>query len=430
MPQGTAHARPGHTFFTPEICRVYERHLHRRCYNWNVKSLSSRSSIKTGGGVDVAFAVVVLASYFSTFSALQTASALQISLMIALGTAYICNGIYGFGFCVRHPSLPLHLVYFAVQLCLGGSIIYLGKGTGFDALILMPLAGHTVMLLSANLVYPANLAIATSYILSMRFLTSDWSSIWSSLPIFIAGQVFIVVFVQMAVDEENARKEIERLAGELQEANQRLRDYALQVEDLTIIKERNRMAREIHDGLGHYLTIIHMQLQAIRAILTSDPQRASETLEIAQRLSRDALLEVRRSVATLRAKPEDELPLFERINQMLANCESVGIQTTFKVLGSPRPLTPQTELTLYRAAQEALNNTCKHAQASLFWITLDFSAGQEVRMSVGDNGVGTSDFRGGFGLTGIQERVHLLEGKLAITSSPGQGFLLEMEIPG
>jgi signal transduction histidine kinase len=87
-------------------------------------------------------------------------------------------------------------------------------------------------------------------------------------------------------------------------------------------------------------------------------------------------------------------------------------------------------LTLYRAAQEGLNNTCKHAQASQIWITLDYSAEEYVRLTVRDDGIGTESTEGGFGLLGLQERVNLLNGELKTTSSFGQGFDLEIKVPG
>jgi signal transduction histidine kinase len=390
----------------------------------------ARSSIKTGSGVDLAFAVVVLASYFATFSAMQTATLSQIFLMISLGTAYILVGIYGYGYCSRSTSLPLKLAYFLVQILTGCAIIYLGKGAGLNALVLLPLAGHSVMLLSADWMYATNGLVIAAYLLTMRFLNLSWSNVWAGLPVFLAGLVFIIVFTQMAVDEEKARVEVERLADELTNANQRLREYALQIEDLTITKERNRLAREIHDGLGHYLTIVHMQIQAARAILTANPDKAKDTLDTAQNLTQEALVDVRRSVAALRAAPEDSLPLPDRITKMLKSCDTVGITSDLKVIGIVRTLTPQTELTLYRAAQEGLNNTCKHAQASQIWITLDYSAEGYVRLTVRDDGVGTENTEGGFGLVGLQERVNLLNGELKTTSSFGQGFDLEIVVPG
>lgn len=390
----------------------------------------SRPVIKTGTGADLAFAVVLLASYFATFSALKTPSTLEIVLMIVLGIAYVLIGIYGYGFCAASGSAWLQLVYFAIQIPLGGVIVYLARGGAFNALILLPLAGHSAMLLSRGWMAAANLGILASYLVGVGVLTSGWENARAGLPAFLAGQVFVVAFTQMAVNEEKARREVERLASQLKVVNQRLREYALQVEELAIAKERNRLAREIHDGVGHYLTTIHMQIQAARAVSASDPARAQEVLAHAQNLSQEALADIRRSVAALRSGPDESLPLPERIHKLLQNYEMSGLSIEMKVSGKPRRLSPQANLTIYRSVQEGLSNISRHAQASSVCILLDYTGAQIVRLSVQDNGQGSERFDGGFGLMGLRERVNLLEGEFEVSSAPGQGFCLRVGVPG
>lgn len=190
------------------------------------------------------------------------------------------------------------------------------------------------------------------------------------------------------------------------------------------------MAREIHDGVGHYLTVIHMQIQAARAVLASDPARANHTLESAQNMTQEALVDIRRSVTALRSSPEDNLTLPERINRLVQNLPAIQIHGEFTLNGSPRSLPPQVELTLYRAAQEGINNACKHAHAAHLWLSLDYSQPGEVFLDVRDDGVGAADPTGGFGLVGLRERVLLLNGSLQINSSEGQGFSLNIRLPG
>jgi signal transduction histidine kinase len=384
----------------------------------------------TGSDADLAFAVVVLASYFTTFSVLQDTTATMLLVMIGLGVSYIAVGIYGYAFAARSGRFRFHLIYFVVQLLLGGSIVYLGKGVGFNAMVLLPLAGHSVVLLPRNWRLVANLAIVGTYALALDLPSADWSIVWSGLPIFLAGQIFILVFTQMAVNEERARSEVEKLVKDLEEANSQLREHAVQVEELTRTKERNRMAREIHDGLGHYLTTIYMQIQASRAVMKTDLNRADNALKKAQNLSQEALLEVRRSVAALRDLPNLSHSLQEEVEKMLRSCEDAGILADMKVVGAPRPLTPQAMLAMYRAVQEGINNTCKHAQASRLSVTLDYSQEALVRLILQDDGIGTENMSGGFGLIGMQERVSMLNGNLSIVTAPGSGFKLEVSVPG
>jgi signal transduction histidine kinase len=395
-----------------------------------MSSVPSRPVIKTGAGADLAFAVVLLASYLATFSALQTASTMEILLMISLGIAYVSIGIYGYGFCARSDNLVIHLAYFAIQIPLGGLIVYLAKGAGFNALILLPLAGHSVMLLSQWWMVSVNAMILAAYVTAVISFANEWTAVFAGLPIFLAGQVFIVAFTQMAVNEEKARQEVERLANELADANQRLREYALQVEELAITKERNRLAREIHDGLGHYLTTVHMQIQAAQAVMVKEPHRSLEILHTAQNVTQEALADIRRSVSALRSSVGEIMPLTDEIRKMLKGYEMTGILTELKLIGKPRTLEPKSHLTLYRAMQEGLSNISKHAEATRVTVQLDYSQQKQVRLTIVDDGKGADQFDGGFGLMGLRERALLLEGEFHVSSSLGEGFRLEIGVPG
>src|SRR5262249_49042575 len=118
--------------------------------------------------------------------------------------------------------------------------------------------------------------------------------------IWIASLVFVLVVSWTVMSHRRARIQVERLARELKEANQQLRAQAVEIEELAIAKERNRIARDIHDGLGHYLTVIHVQLEAAQTLLARDPNAARQALLKAQELTREGLADVRRSVALLR----------------------------------------------------------------------------------------------------------------------------------
>jgi signal transduction histidine kinase len=386
--------------------------------------------ITLGSGSRLAFAIIVLASYFAMFSQVQKiTSFLDIALMMVLGTAYIALGVYGYDFCAHSASFAPRLAYFSLQIPLGALIVYLSHGAGFNALILLPLVGHAVVLLDSRFERIANLSIVLVYVLSTYLYSRDLNAVLGGLPVFLAGAVFIMVFTQMAVNEEAARTHVELLVDELEQVNQRLRGYAVQAEELAITRERNRLAREIHDGLGHYMTAIHMQIQAARALMRSANPKVDEILSKAQNLTQEALVDVRQSVAALRASPGQDQPLPEVLEQMPADCLESGVSSRFALLGEPRPISPQAHLTLYRAAQEGLNNTRKHAQASHVDITLDYRDTSHVRLEIQDNGSGSDNLEGGFGLLGIQERAHFLGGEVNMQSAKGQGFCLEVILP-
>ncbi len=223
---------------------------------------------------------------------------------------------------------------------------------------------------------------------------------------------------------------LEKLALELSEANKHLSEYADQVQELTITQERNRLAREIHDGLGHYLTTINMQIKAANAIVEIDREKAKSMLENAQNLTSAALIDVRNSVYALRQDPEELAPLDERIKDIANSASTPNRKIYVNVLGEPRKLSVQIEATLIRAAQETINNANKHSNATRVDLTLDYSDDEKIVMEAVDDGIGKDEIIHGFGLIGIQERVRLLNGSTNIQSSAGKGFQITIMIPG
>ena len=385
--------------------------------------------IHTGSIADLGFAIVVLVAYFTIFSNIHTISVNWLVTIIFLGIAYITVGIYGYAIVSSSANFPVRVSYFVVQLLLGIIILILGGATGFNAMILLPLAGQSVVLLPELWRYAINGIIALTYAVALRFVTGSWESTIANLPIFLAGQVFILVFTQMALGEEKSRREVQQLADELAEANQRLRESAGQMELLAVERERNRMAREIHDGIGHHLTALNMQVKAARAILAVDPSRSEDHLIKAEYLSQEALTDVRQSISALRENQEEQGSLIDQIQAILVNAENAGLKFKFKHAGMIRRLKPEVHLTLYRAVQESMSNTIKHAAATHYSILLDYSQFESVRLFIQDDGVGTDTPDGGFGLVGMRERVNLLDGRININTSIGKGFEIEIVIP-
>lgn len=386
--------------------------------------------VKTTSNANIAFTVVVLAAYFATFSQIKEITLPNLLALVFLGIVYISIGIYGFSF-VSKSAVHYHkYFYLFIQIVIGGIIHWLAKGAGLSALLLLPLAGQAVVLLKEAWAYFASLAIVLVYILTSGISSVDIILTWSDLPIFLAGLVFIVVFTQVAVGEERARAEVERLNSELTQANTQLREFANRVEELAVVNERNRVAREIHDGLGHYLTTINMQIQAANAVLRNDPQKAGSLLEKAQALTQDALTDVRSSVTALRFSSDSDLSMTEIIQKLFVNCESAGIQASLKVQGEKRVIEPVVRQTLFRVAQESINNTCKHSKAKHLKVTLDFTHPTSLSMRIEDDGVGSAQLQGGFGLIGIRERVTLHQGEIRTESREGEGFLVEVRLPG
>ncbi|MCI0486645.1 MAG: sensor histidine kinase [Blastocatellia bacterium] len=391
-------------------------------------SRSIRSLSRSG---NFGFVAAVLAVYVSATLGLSynwpTFTWVKATVLIAASALYLAVGVLGFNYCKRTGSSSSAAAYFAIQLGLAAIITYYASGS-LTWLMMLPLVSQGVVLLPGRWVL-ALCATTLAILLTPIGLRAGLTVATVLGFIYLAGLVFVAVFTHIAVSERRARAEVERLATELVEANGKLREYAAQVEELATAKERNRLAREIHDSLGHYLTVINVQIEAARAVIVSDHARALDVLGKAQSLTREGLVEVRRSVAALHALPTEGRTLPEAVGALLDECRAAGILAEIEVAGLPRQVAPQAELTFYRAAQEGLTNVRKHARASRADVTLDYSNDRLVRLIVKDDGVGAGNSQGGFGLLGVRERAHLLGGEMRVSSAAGRGFTLEVELP-
>jgi signal transduction histidine kinase len=392
------------------------------------RSKAPREGLLTGHSGNIVFIIVVVAAYFSMFSLnARLYSLAEIVALVVAGTVYAFVGTYGFAFCERTRARAAIAAYFIIQLPISAFVGYMSRGAGW--LLALPLVAHSVVILPRRGVLLVCALVAASFGVSVG-LQSGWANVAQALMQYLAGIAFVAVFMQIAVSEQKARAEVERLVGELSEANRRLREYAAQAEELATAKERNRMAREIHDSLGHYLTVINVQIEAARAVIESDQTRARDAMDKAQSLTKEGLADVRRSVAALRVAPVENRPLSEALASLVEESRAAGIHTTLEVIGAPRPLSPQVELALYRAAQEGLTNVRKHARASHAGLTLNYGDGAAIQLTLQDDGVGSGEANSGFGLLGVRERVQLLGGQVSVRTAAQQGFTLQVELPG
>jgi signal transduction histidine kinase len=238
----------------------------------------------------------------------------------------------------------------------------------------------------------------------------------------LGAAAFAAVVTTLLVREQEARGELARAHGQLQE-------YAVQAERLATVQERNRVARDIHDGLGHALTVVQMQIKAARAVLETDAARADGVLAKAQIQAEEALAEVRRSVGALRER-QPSVPLPAALRALADEVSAAGVPTGVDVAGAPRPLGDEAEEALFRAAQEGLTNVRKHARATRAEVVLDYTRPALVRLEVRDDGTGAGpDGTPGFGMVGLRERAAMLGGRMSLESVPGKGSTLTVEVP-
>ena len=227
-------------------------------------------------------------------------------------------------------------------------------------------------------------------------------------------------------DQNNCLRQTQ---AELLQALEQKRSLLQRIEEMAAIEERNRIAREIHDSLGHALTALNVQLQAAATLLPTDSLQAQSFLTQAQRLGAVAISEVRQSVSALRAGIAEK-PLEEALASLVADFRaSTGITPTTNIKLKVK-IPPPIDKTLYRIVQEALTNISKYAEATIVQIQLA-AVPECICLSVQDNGRGFNldQETSGFGLQSMQERADALDGDLQIITKPGAGCQIIVELP-
>lgn len=235
-----------------------------------------------------------------------------------------------------------------------------------------------------------------------------------------------LVFLQLLVDAVlSERRSREQLAA----ANAQLRQYALRVEDLATLQERNRIAREIHDSLGHSLTALNLHLEATWKLWPVDSTRAKAFLGEARQMSQQALSDVRHSVTALRSDPLQGQSLEQAIAPLIEDFQRTSGITPIRQIHLPAGLPSEVNVAVYRIMQEAFTNICKHAHATQ--VTIHLFTDTHLHLAIQDNGDGFDQTQTttGFGLQGMRERATALGGTFHLTSTPGAGSTLTVTIP-
>ena len=278
-------------------------------------------------------------------------------------------------------------------------------------------------------------ALFLSSYLAVRRVVGDWdtSGQVGLLISFVSTYGFWAIIRELAA----ARAALEGSNAQIAAANTRLEAYSAQAEELSVIRERNRIAREIHDTLGHALTLLAVQLEtATQHEARGDPRLHEDLLE-ARRVATTCLREVRHSVEALRPDEISADSLPERLRRLVAEFAITCRETVIAldVDEATHPLNPELALSLYRCAQESLTNIRKHAHATKVLLRLSTTGGPEgqVELTVLDNGQGSPSLdeypASGFGLRGMRERVALLGGRLSAGPDPGHGWRVEVVLP-
>jgi len=292
-------------------------------------------------------------------------------------------------------------------------------------------ASH-VMMLPLRTALPASAVLLAAYLFNQfgwsrlaMWDAGDWFSKLMTVTPFMALFLFFGRMAATSAERGRLILELEAAKRELELARQR-------EGELATLRERERLARELHDSLGHSLVTLTVQLEAAQRLQSADPARAVTLLGEMQKLTRSSMEDLRRSLANLRSPGLGDRPLAETVRTLCAEAAKRMAVTVDCELGARADtLPPAVAEVFWRVAQEGLTNIEKHAQPRHVQVSLNFQP-KAVLMQVSDDGVGlpadAEEKPGHYGLRGLRERVEGLGGTFTAKSS-GKGSVIEASVP-
>lgn len=246
--------------------------------------------------------------------------------------------------------------------------------------------------------------------------------------LFFIPVLFVVGWlIGFALHERSERTEV---AEQRAERAERERESAARV---AVAEERARIARELHDVVAHAVSVMVLQVGAVRHRMTDEDKEDREALQHVEQAGRSALAEMRRLLDAMR-REDDELELtsragLDKIRQLLDDVRAAGLDVRMDVEGDPVDLSAGLDLSAYRIVQEGLTNALKHADAEHAWVKVAYGA-DHLELAIRDDGRGSTANDGpGHGLVGIAERVKIFGGDMTAGRVDGGGFALRARLP-
>ena len=278
----------------------------------------------------------------------------------------------------------------------------------------------------------------SSYLSGFDPMVRSWIIVAESLMTFTNILLFLLFVLTMIIRQKAENSRILRLNmalsgknAELHEANVKLQEYSETIKRMTEIEERNRLAREIHDTLGHALTGIVVSADAGKILFDAAPEEAKARFDVIGQTARQGLEDVRRSIRALRPDALESHDLESALEKMIENFrETTGADIRYAQEAGKLLLAQDEEVTVYRIVQEGMTNAIRHGEATQINLIID-RKDRNLRVRIFDNGVGMQGKKTGFGLNYMKERVELLKGTLRYGNREdgSRGFFLEAEMP-
>ena len=278
----------------------------------------------------------------------------------------------------------------------------------------------------------------------------DWNNMSGILGIGISffGTAASAIVIQNMIAERHERNrllaELTQAHTQLSEAHQKLADTAAQEQELAVLRERNRLAREMHDTLGHALVLITVKLEVAQKLRERNPERSNQELAATQQIVRESMNELRASIADLRSPTLEHEPVCQALSHFAHDmAQRTGAHLTYDMQSDIEGLPEQIEETLWKVGQEAITNIEKHAYANNVLLHMS-KCDETVHMRIEDDGVGLPrDYcqhkangqtaytspAGHYGLSGMTERIERIGGTLSLKPGTEHGTVVKVVLP-
>ncbi|WML42824.1 sensor histidine kinase [Neobacillus sp. PS3-40] len=253
-----------------------------------------------------------------------------------------------------------------------------------------------------------------------------------NLMFIIYGAVVGDLIRKLLIAKEKIADQYEQLSlshQELSDVHEQLRSYSKQVEELTVIRERNQIAREIHDTVGHKMTALLVQLQIAREFMNLDLEESKHSIQNCEGLAREALEEIRTSVRTLHEDDGLITSFISTLQKLLKDfSQMTTIEVSLEINGDLSATPTSIQPTINRIIQESLTNSKRHGNATKCHVSIDCKP-DFIHLYIKDNGIGTFQIQPSFGLLNMRERAMEHGGSIHYESKEGHGFIVKANFP-
>lgn len=319
---------------------------------------------------------------------------------------------------------PRHALWGVLQTAIGAAAFWIVPGLPAAFILAAVISGVAATLPLSGAI--ACLAAAAGVTVAALWDLQQLSSSPGLLGLYVLA-AWVGRLFAMHLEENKRHRQTVR---ELEEAQKRLARLAETTRELAAVEERQRLAEEIHDSLGHALVATLLQVQVVKKLTRTDAEAAEKRLSVVEQNVRQTLDTVRKALQRGRRNRAD-LPLHHALESLAADFQAAGgpeVQLMFR----PDPesvsdVSPQVADVLYRTVQEALTNAVRHGQAQLVRIEAEV-VGPRLYLRIVDNGVGADDYSPGMGLSGMIGRVQSIGGTLRFETALGKGFQVEVGV--